>query len=186
MPFSGPQWAKQFPTTSSTDALVEPFRGSVNRFLGALRAAGATVDIHDTLRPPERAYLMHYSFRIARQALDPSTVPAMAGVDIQWVHTDGQGAPDLPASKAAAEQMVGAYGIVFRPALTSRHTEGRAIDMTISWQGDLTIATAVGGQTTITTEPRTGAGNAALHGVGAAYGVCKLVTDAPHWSSDGH
>lgn len=186
MPPSGPQWTNQFHASSSTDDLVEPFRGSVNSFLAALRSAGATVNIAETLRPPQRVYLMHYSYCIAREALDPSTVPAMAGVDIQWVHTDAQGNPDLPASKAAAEQMVRAYGIVFKPALTSRHTEGRAIDMHISWQGNLTIANAAGGQTAITTQPCTGSENADLQAVGAAYGVHKLATDPPHWSADGH
>ena len=186
MPLSGPQWANQFPGSASTNDLVEPFRTSVNRFVAALRAAGATVLIEDTLRPRERAYLMHYSFRIAREGLDPGTVPPMQGVNIQWVHTDPQGNPNLPASRAAAEQMVQGYEIAFRPALVSQHTEGRAIDMTITWQGNLTIANANGGQTAITTLPRTGGGNIALHGVGAAYGVHKLLTDPPHWSADGH
>jgi D-alanyl-D-alanine dipeptidase len=166
--------------------LVEPFRSSVNRFLAALRNAGANVVVSDTLRPPQRAYLMHYSYRIAREGLDPGAVPAMAGVDIQWVHRDVRGNANLGASRIAAEQMVQAYGIVFRPALTSRHTEGRAIDMDISWQGNLSISNAGGVQTLITTAPRTGAGNAALQMVGASYGVRKLVTDPPHWSTDGH
>jgi hypothetical protein len=186
MSLSGPEWVNQFPESTSTDDLVEPFQGNANRFLAALNAAGATVSIACTLRPRERAYLMHYSFRIARQNLDPGTVPAMAGVDIQWVHTDAASAPDLAASRNAAEQMVQAYGIVFQPALSSRHTEGKAIDMDISWQGNLTIDNAGGQQVNITTQPRTGAGNTALHQVGATYNVRKLASDPPHWSSDGH
>jgi hypothetical protein len=129
---------------------------------------------------------MHYSFRIAREGLDPATVPAVAGVNIQWVHTNAAGAADGAASRNAAEQMVQAYGIVFRPALGSRHTEGNAIDMDISWQGDLTISNAGGNTITITTTPRTGAANAALQGVGASYSVRKLASDPPHWSTDGH
>jgi hypothetical protein len=186
MPLSGPQWTNQFPTSSSTDDLKEPFRSNVNRFLSALRNAGATVDISATLRPPERAYLMHYSFGIAREGLDPATVPAMAGVDIEWVHTGTDGNPSPAASRNAAEQMVQAYGIVFRPALGSRHTEGNAIDVDISWQGNLTISNAGGKAIPITTTPRTGAGNAALQGIGAGFGVRKLASDAPHWSTDGH
>lgn len=31
-----------------------------------------------------------------------------------------------------------------------------------------------------------GAGNVMLHGVGAGYGVLKLVADPLHWSDDGH
>jgi hypothetical protein len=128
---------------------------------------------------------MHFSFAVARESLDPGAVPAMAGVDIQWMHQTPAGRPDLAASKMAAEQMVLGYGIVFKPALTSRHIEGKAIDMTISWQGDLKIATAAGTTVTITSLPRSG-DNTDLHAVGRTYGVIKLATDPPHWSSDGH
>jgi hypothetical protein len=109
----------------------------------------------------------------------------MADVDIQWVYVDRNGNPDRAASRAAAAAMVQGYDIVFRPALASRHTEGKAIDMDISWQGDLSIAGADGKTVVIKTPPRTG-GNAQLQIVGAGYGVNKLATDPPHWSSDGH
>lgn len=78
------------------------------------------------------------------------------------------------------------YHIVFKPAPTSRHTEGKAIDMDISWTGDLTITNAAGAQTVIKTTPLTGAGNTTLHGGGAGCGVHKLASDPPHWSTDGH
>jgi len=110
----------------------------------------------------------------------------MSGVDIQWLHLNAQGQPDLAASRSAAEQMVQGYGIVFKPALTSRHTEGKAIDMTITWQNSLLIANGSGTMVTISSSPRDGAGNADLHQVGSSYGVNKLLTDPPHWSSDGH
>ena len=186
MPLSGPQWISKFPATNSLDVLVEPFRAGATRFIAALRAAHATVNIVDTLRPAERAYLMHFSFVIAREGFDPAAVPAKAGVDIQWVHKNAGGQPDLTASKAAAQQMVAAYGIVFKPVLASRHTEGRAVDMDIVWQNNLAIARADGVAVTISSQPRTGADNAELHKVGASYGVIKLLTDHPHWSADGH
>jgi hypothetical protein len=81
--------------------------------------------------------------------------------------------------------MVAAYGTVYRPSLTSRHTEGRAVDMDISWNGTLAIAGANGQNVSIATTPRNG-GNAELHSVGAGYGAHKLVSDPPHWSDDGH
>jgi hypothetical protein len=81
--------------------------------------------------------------------------------------------------------MVRGYDIVFQPVLASRHTQGLAIDMDITWQGSLTIADAQGGTTTISSLPRSG-GNGALQAVGNSYGVKKLATDPPHWSSDGH
>src|SRR5207248_6948363 len=98
----------------------------------ALQSSFAFVSIAATLRPAERVHLMHFAFAVAREGMDPATVPAKHGVDIQWVHPDVQGKADLPASKAFAEQMVRGYGIVFKPALTSRHTDGNAIDMTIT------------------------------------------------------
>ncbi len=132
---SGPAWVPRFPTSTSTSDLIASFRPGVDAFLNALRNAGATVSISATLRPRERAHLMHYSWRIAREGFDPGAVPAMSGVDIDWVHRQG-GAPDLNASRNAAEQMVQGYNIVERPALNSRHTEGRAVDMNVSWVGN--------------------------------------------------
>ena len=110
----------------------------------------------------------------------------MAGVDIQWVHHDATGKPDPLASRAAAARMVEGFGVVFPPLLHSRHIDGLAIDMTISWHDNLVIAKADGSLVTISSLPREGARNAELHAVGAGYGVVKLVADAPHWSSDGY
>jgi hypothetical protein len=128
---------------------------------------------------------MHYAYRIANEGLAPSAVPAYPGVDIQWVHTDSLGNPDVPASRTAARAMVRGYGIVHRPSLTSRHTEGLAIDMNISWTGTLSIPLGNNQTRQITTTPRSGA-NTDLHAVGRGFGVIKLVTDPPHWSNDGH
>jgi hypothetical protein len=185
MSLSGSEWVSHFPTSRSLDDLTDPFRSNAKQFIAALSNARATVTIGDTLRPPQRAYLMHYCFAIARQGLDPGSVPPMPGVDIQWVHFTA-GVADLAQSRTAAEKMVQAYGIVFGPVLDSRHTEGNAVDMDITWQGNLTIADADGNQHTISSVPRTGADNSALHAVGASYGVIKLPSDPPHWSSDGH
>jgi len=181
---SGGQWVARFPNSASVDDLAEPFRSNARRFVAALRQAQAAVTIAATLRRPERAHLMHFAWAIAREGANPNTVPAKAGVDIQWVHSNGQG-PDLAASKAAAEQMVLGYGIVFKPALTSRHIEGKAIDMTVEWQGNLAITKGNGTSVTISSLPRDGA-NKDLHQVGISYGVIKLVSDPPHWSFDGH
>ena len=185
MELSGPQWVTRFPTSKSTSSLSEPFRSNLNRFVAALTAAHANIGIEATLRPPERAYLMHFSFRIAREGLNPTDVPAKAGLDIQWMHRDAGGNPDVAASRAAAEKMVRGYEIVFRPSLNSRHTEGKAIDMVISWQGDLTIADASGAVICIASLPRDGARNTELHRVASTYGVLKLASDPPHWSLDG-
>lgn len=128
---------------------------------------------------------MHYAYRIANAALDPASVEEREGVNICWVHRGADGNIDLPASREAARAMSDGYGIRYLPSLTSRHIEGNAIDMSIEWSGGLTIQTADGGEQTINTLPRTGARNTALHGVGAGYGVIKLLQDPPHWSNDG-
>jgi hypothetical protein len=186
MPVSGPSWVSQFPTSQSLDDLSEPFRDCAKRFVEALREADATVTIAATLRPPERAYLMHWAYAIAREEQDPAAVPPMEGVDIQWLHVDAEGNADPAASRAAAEQMVVGYGIRFKPVLRSRHSEGRAVDMSISWESDLEMADGSGSRIVITSIPRTGAANAELHAAGKSYGVIKLVSDPPHWSADGH
>jgi hypothetical protein len=185
MPLSGPAWVQQFPTSRSVDDLVDPFRTKVQNFLAALSDAGATVSIADTLRPPQRLFLMHYCFQVAKSVLAPAQVPAISNVDINWLHMDADGNPDLAASVAAAAQMVAGYGIVYAPALNSLHALGEAIDMDISWSGNLTIANADGSTVVITSAPHNGQ-NPDLHKVGATYGVIKLVSDPPHWSSTGH
>jgi hypothetical protein len=182
---SGADWVQRFPTSSSTGDLAPGFRSSVESFVAALRAAGASVTVSATLRPPERAYLMHWSWRIAQEDYDPREVPSRSNVNINWIHTDASGHYDERASRRAAQDMVSGYSIQFRPSLNSRHTEGKAIDMTISWSGDLSIADASGTVIKIDAPPRNG-GNTRLHAVGATYGVIKLVADPPHWSDDGH
>ncbi len=181
---SGTAWVTRFPTSQSTDDLMPVFRDEANRFIAALKAANASVKISETYRSPERAYLMHYAYVIARENFGPAKVPAVEGVNICWFHRDAEGNIDLPASKQAAEQMVKAYNIAFEPTIDSLHIERRAIDMTISWQGDLKIVDGTGKLTVIKSEPRNG-NNAELHKVGASYGLTKLVSDPPHWFDDG-
>jgi len=191
---SGLVWVSRYPGSKKIADLSQPFRGKADGFVKALRAAGARVHISATLRPPERAWLMHYSWRIANKGLDPATVPAKTGIDICWLHRNSNGTRDKAASVAAAKRMSGpsGYGISpklkYPPALNSNHTRGEAIDMDITWTGTLNIATPSGKIVSITTTPRTGAGNVQLWNfAGKHYDVHKLrVGDPPHWSDDGH
>ena len=176
---SGPIWVQRFPTSRSTADLTREFASAVDDFIGALYAGGASVKIAATLRPPERAYLMHYSWLVGRSKVDAEDVPEMAGVDIDWVHRDNRGRPSTTASRSAALGMAGLDGIVYAPALSSRHTEGRAIDMTVSGYTNKTFSDADGAATRVRTA-------ADLYALGATYGVIKLVADKPHWSDDGH
>ncbi len=184
MELSGKAWVSKFPTSRDVEDLDPPFRDNVKRFLQAMTDAGCSITISATYRPRERAYLMHYAFRIAREGLSPVSVPKLSGVDIQWDHRKANGQLDLVASRNAAESMVLAYGIAFKPALNSNHTRKLAIDMTITWSGTLKIKNASGKIVTITSSPRTGQ-NGDLVRVGATYKVIKLQSDPPHWSENG-
>src|SRR6185312_15186518 len=141
----------------------------------------------------ERAYMMHWSWQIHKNGQDPQKVPAKQGVDIEWWHGETE------ASKTGAKEMVDGFaiaGLDVSPALGSRHTERKAIDMDISWSGTLTIKNQDGTQVSITASPRNST-NCDLSKVGKTYGVlhlgaqteplhaAKLTTDKPHFSTDG-
>lgn len=179
---SGERWwrANQAKFPNSTDlATLDPvFRTRVEAFLGALRRAGAEIVMSTTRRDASRAYLMHYSFRIGRQGLAPHEVPPRQGVDILWDHGE------IGRSRAAAARMAELFGIVFKPALTSNHIRGTAIDVSIRWSDTIEVEDSGGRRHRLDT-PRNGADNTALHRIGASYGVKKLVSDRPHWSIDG-
>lgn len=181
-PLSGSAWwhanQHKFPNSTRVEDLEASFRTKVQEFLDALNAAGAQVEINSTRRHKDRAYLMHYSWQIAKGTIKPSKVPARAGVDIEWDHGH------LGRSRAAAQDMVRLFDMAHNAALASRHISGTAIDMTITWTGTLSIAKK-SGQTVALGAPRNGAENKQLHAVGATYGVKKLRKDPPHWSSDG-
>lgn len=177
---SGAPWVSKFPTSRSIDDLKAPFKDAVTKFVAALKAAGASVSIAATHRPAERAYLMRHSWDISKGLVKPKDVPAREGVAIEWDHGNDT------ASIDAAKAMVSGYEIAYRPSLTSRHIDRLAIDMSISWTGTLSIVNAAGTTIEITSTPRTGKENTDLHTVGGGYGVHKLVSDPPHWSSDGH
>jgi len=81
--------------------------------------------------------------------------------------------------------MVDLFGIVFQPALNSRHIAGLAIDMDISWMGAATVLDAKGAAVALGA-PGDGAANMNLHQVGQSYGVIKNVADRPHWSDTGN
>ena len=126
-----------------------------------------------TYRPAERAYLMHYSSRLSKAEITAASIPAMVGVNIEWVHATEA------ASTASVTAMVSGYGIAFPPALVSNHTPRTAIDMTIRNLVGKSIVAAAGTSVSITRLSD-------LNAVGATFGVIKLASDPPHWSDDGH
>lgn len=187
---SGRHWVSRYRGSHDLRDLRLPFRGYVEAFVGALRNAGATVNINATLRPPKRAYLMHWSWKICKNRVRPQDVPPMDGVPISWEHYDNNKRYSNAQSVAAASDMVRGFQMQrlgVAPSLKSRHTVGCAIDMTISWAGDLLIRDAFGNLVKIDRLPRTGM-NPQLHRVGASYGVIKYDRsgrDEPHWSDTG-
>lgn len=168
-----------YANSSAIGDLAPGFRQNVEKFITALERAGAVVRPSATLRNRIRAHLMHYSYRLAKGKIKAAHIPAVKGCDIDWDHGIEV------KSRRAAQEMVDLFDIVYQPSLTSLHIQGKAIDMSISWAGTITIRDGkrrdveLGG-------PQNGARNTVLHRIGASYGVHKLLSDAPHWSVNGH
>ena len=182
---SGKEWCKKYPGSAKIADLDAGFASKVTEFIDAAKAAGAEVAISSTFRPKEQAYLMHWLWLIARKDQDAATVPKLAGVEIEWSHGS------KAASKAKAQEMVEAFGIdpglEVAPALTSRHIEGKAIDMNVTWSGTLKIKDKEGKTVTVTSTPRDST-NADLIDVAKSYGVIHFTAvakDKRHWSTDG-
>lgn len=181
---SGAKWAQQFPGGTDISDLAGTFRHAVDDFVRAMIEAGIKVKIDATYRPIQRSYLMHWSWRIVNDGIDPATIPPMAGVEIEWQH------PTAAGSLKAANDMVDALSIRrlrTKPALRSQHNFRLAIDMSLSWSGTVSVVDANGDLVHIKALPRTGM-NRQLIEVGATYGVRKYVggsRDVPHWSNNG-
>ncbi len=167
----------RFANSASLDDLAPDFRDKAKRFITAMRVGGATVTITSTKRNKIRAYLMHYCWAISSGDIAASDVPPEAGCAIVWDHGDAT------KSRRAAQEMRALFGLVYEPSLKSRHIEGKAIDMVIGWTGTIKIKDA-NGKSSMLSSPGNGT-NSALHKIGATYGVIKLLSDPPHWSSDG-
>lgn len=168
---AGRYWTEQYPTGRTTGSLEEPFQTSVEKMITALEAGGADVDIAATRRPRERAYLMRGAWDIVNEGVDPADVPAFPGIDIEW-------------TREGAAEMVAIYRLAYRPSLTSRHIEGKAIDMSITWKGLITVTDARGVRQTLDWS-KLADRTTRLYAFGATFGVKKLVKDPPHWSTDG-
>jgi hypothetical protein len=186
---SGAYWVEWASTnaknSTSVDDLDPLFKLKVRAFLKALQDAGATVTIGTTRRSDKRAYLFHWSWRIAVGNAKASAATAKPGVDILWDHGNAED------SRLGAQEMVDGFGLAVPPkstnppSLVSHHIRGKAIDMTIRWTGALKVKKHGGGTVDVPFMESVNL-NSKLHAVGASYGVLKLKTDAPHWSLDGH
>jgi hypothetical protein len=133
---SSAEWTERYPESADIDDLDDKLSVGTENFINVVEDAGADVEIIRTLVPPERAYLMHWSYRIAKEGFNPDLVPYMEDVDIRWSHDD----PKL--SRQAAWEMVNSYAISdlkAPPALVSPYTLGQVISMSIRWFSPLTV-----------------------------------------------
>jgi hypothetical protein len=175
-------WVAKFPTSVKTSDLKNPFRANFESFQKAMKESGISVKISASLRPKQRAYLMHYSWMIVKGKIDPEDVPPMSGVDIIWNHSNAE---------HGAREMVDGYGIDalgVAPALNSRHIEGCAVDTILSWNGDIQIRQKDGLMKAILGSPRN-ATHPDLIAVAATFGVIHfrpIASDKVHWSDNGH
>lgn len=181
---SGTRWwranQRKYPNSTSLDDLEADFREKAKSFIAALKEGGATVSIATTRRNEIRAHLMHYSWCVSKGDVRPSEVPKKSGLDIEWDHGN------LKESKKGASEMVRLFHMAYYASLTSNHIRGQAVDMTITWKGDLPIKVPGHDQPTIIrTGPCNGSGNRELHRIGREFGLHKLVKDPPHWSYNG-
>ena len=173
---SGKIWVSMFPGLKTLDVLTSPFKENISAFIRAMQDSSVGVNITATLRPPQRAYLMHFSFLIAKGRQDPASVPPMKDVHIEWFHGN------TTDSVKAAKEMVASYGIATSttaPALQSNHIAGNAVDMRISSFAGKEIKKANGSKTIVNSFDD-------LIKVGETYSVFhKLPDDMPHWSVTG-
>jgi hypothetical protein len=179
-------WANAHAVNSeSVEDLDDAFKTNVKEFVKALSDAGADVKVTETRRSDKRAYLFHWCWLIGLGKAKASEATEMMGVDIEWDH--GEEA----ASKTGANDMIIHFGLAVppnstvAPALNSNHIAGKAIDMNITWNDTIKIKKKDGTEVSVKFMNDMNA-NTTLHDVGASYGVKKLTSDAPHWSTDGH
>lgn len=181
---SGKKWINRFKGSTSVLDLAVDFRKKVQNFIEALMNANAKIVINATFRPPERAYLMHWSWKIVKKDFDPQKIPLNDKVNIEWWHGN------LNNSIKGAQEMVTGFQIGHlktAPALNSRHTEGNAIDMEITWQKTLKILDVNNKENLIETTPQNHT-NKQLIDVAKTFGVYHFIpiaNDKVHWSTDG-
>ena len=197
---SGAAWTTRWPGgDADVDHLNAGFGPQVAAFMAAMSDAGITVRPTSTLRSPQRSYLMHFSYLVAKGQIAASEVPAYVpiagekGPKVCWAHQTATGKVDKKGSVAAAKELLSALGVDASlgtpPALRSRHNTGDAIDMQIQWTAkSVKVKTAAGKTVKIGSTPKDGT-NPRLIAVGATYGVhyfAPVAADRNHWSSDGH
>jgi hypothetical protein len=122
---SGKDWRSVYPCSASISSLNPAFGSSLNRFLNATGAP--CYIILETWRSEERNWLMYYSWKIAKEGLDPAAVPQNDKIYINWFHED------LNSSVNAAAEMVKYFKLDVRPGTKNYHVTRNAVDMFVFW-----------------------------------------------------
>lgn len=176
---SGPHWVERFQTSRAVSDLSDDFRPKVERFLQALDEAGLPYQILATFRPPERAYLMAYAWKI-NHGLNPAKVQErLENVNISWLHYTANGEVDLTASRQAAQAMVAAYNIGPTGAVyPSFHSEGNAIDLKIEIPQPVMVRNSKGDLKPVSKQRH-------LSRIALSYEIRRL-GQSNHWSMSGH
>jgi hypothetical protein len=179
---SGLDWFQRnesnYPNSADVQDLAPGFNLHVRDFIWAMERGGANVFVESTLRNKDRAFIMHWAWKVAHGTVDAAKVPANPNVDIEWDHGNAK------KSRKAAQEMVNAFDIAYEPSLTSNHILGLAVDMTITWTSTIKVKDKDGKEHKLG-HPYNGAQSDKLHKIGKSYGVKKLLKDPPHWSIDG-
>jgi hypothetical protein len=181
---SGKDWCSVYPCSASVSSLNPAFGSSLKGFLNALGAPNYI--ILETWRSEERNWLMYYSWKIAREGLDPSAVPQNDKFYINWVHED------LNSSVNAAAEMVKIFKLDVRPGIKSYHVTRNAVDMFVFWNATETNPKIIydynGNKYTFTKSKSASAPpDASLKKIAASYGVrypgyvINGTEDVVHW-----
>jgi len=182
---SGASWVDRYPPSKRLQDLDSNFGSDVREFIAVLEKGGATVEILATQIPPERAYLIHWAWRITQEGFDPRHVPYMDSVDVRWWHGD------LGTSREAAWSMVHGYRIEELdepPPLVSPYTEGQVVAMRIRWRDALRLYPDSPQEQIITSNPQDGT-NLDVMTLAEIHGLEHLLTvpdsDEVHWAMPG-
>lgn len=198
---SGQDWWEDFHPPMDIAWLEPAFQQNVSRFVLALADQSIIPNVISVYRPPERAYLMHYCFKIAT-GLAPEKIDERPDtVAISWKHYRADGTYDPVASIAAAKELAVRFGIYdpdpvngrknpSPPAYPSNHSTGIAVDIKFTWTGEKTVPRGDGpGTLTIRPQDLTkGVNDPAridLSLLGKTYGVIRTNHKSNHWSTTG-
>lgn len=193
---SGEKWVGRYLSSRDIKKLKSPFKENLTAFITALNAAGVTVTINTTLRPPQRSYLMYYAREIATGRIQPDKVPEFTPrhgdepVMIDWAHRHANGKADIATALKAAKEMDSAYGaagVIGKP-YRSNHNGGKAVDMKFipAWAIGKTITTKSGITKTITSRRAIIEEGAKYNVFHWSYSGPRAKDDDPHWSETGN